>query len=421
MVRLKVQEDNVKLKMNAPDGATFRTNEYTPIMSGSSDYNELDNKPSINGHTLEGDQTSEDLGLFSGDYNDLINKPNLFSGDYDDLTDKPSINGNTLEGDKTAEELGIISQADLIDFGHTLAPVITDTAQGYIVSVTDGADNYPIKSLKVSLQPKQSGTGDPSPQNVRPISGYDEVKVEHTWGGLLLPSALDSKTSNGVTFDSDGNGMYHIHGTPSKINAFAFFDIPEFEFPSTNDYKIYIGNRTADTQLRLYFYNGTTQLDYWMASPIEREIALPQGTLSGNKCNRLRFIVYGTDPLDIYLAPQVRKIANIESHTITLPSTVYGGEVDVVKGLLKSYPFYPSYNGETLSGEWICDRAVYSQGTTPPIGSQVVDMSGNGTEYQLEPTEIKTLKGDNTLWSDGEVECEYCCDTKLYIEKKLNE
>ena len=118
MVRLKVQEDNIKLKMNAPDGATFRTNEYTPIMSGSSDYNELDNKPSINGHTLEGDQSSEDLDLFSGDYNDLINKPNLFSGDYDDLTDKPSINGNTLEGDMTTEELGIHIPTNVSELGN---------------------------------------------------------------------------------------------------------------------------------------------------------------------------------------------------------------------------------------------------------------------------------------------------------------
>lgn len=31
--------------------------------SGVSDYNQLDNKPSVNGHTLEGDQTAEDLGL----------------------------------------------------------------------------------------------------------------------------------------------------------------------------------------------------------------------------------------------------------------------------------------------------------------------------------------------------------------------
>ena len=81
MVRLKVQEDNIKLKMNASDGATFRTNEYTPIMSGTSDYNDLENKPSIEGVTLEGNKTLEELGAFSGDYNDLTNKPNLFSGD----------------------------------------------------------------------------------------------------------------------------------------------------------------------------------------------------------------------------------------------------------------------------------------------------------------------------------------------------
>lgn len=121
MVRLKVQEDNIKLKTNAPDGATFRTNEYTPIISGSSDYNELDNKPSIEGVTLEGNVTLEELGAFSGDYNDLINKPNLFSGDYDDLTDKPSINGNTLEGDMTAEELGIHMSELINDDGYLKA------------------------------------------------------------------------------------------------------------------------------------------------------------------------------------------------------------------------------------------------------------------------------------------------------------
>ena len=93
----------------------------------------------------------------------------------------------------------------------------------------------------------------------------------------------------------------------------------------------------------------------------------------------------------------------------------------MVSGLLKSYPFYPSYNGETLSGEWICDRAVYSEGTTPPIGSQVVDMSGNGTEYNLDPTEIKSLKGNNNIWADtGDTSVEYCADTKLYIDKKIN-
>lgn len=34
-----------------------------------------------------------------------------------------------------------------------------------------------MKSLNVTITPKQSGSGDPSPSNVRPISGYDTVNI----------------------------------------------------------------------------------------------------------------------------------------------------------------------------------------------------------------------------------------------------
>lgn len=99
---------------------------------GTSDYEDLDNKPSINNIELSGNKSLNDLGIqpagsyalasdiptnlseltddtthrlvtdtekttwnnksdFSGNYNDLTNKPTLFSGDYDDLTNKPTI------------------------------------------------------------------------------------------------------------------------------------------------------------------------------------------------------------------------------------------------------------------------------------------------------------------------------------------
>jgi hypothetical protein len=108
------------------------------------------------------------------------------------------------------------------------------------------------------------------------------------------------------------------------------------------------------------------------------------------------------------------------THTTDLGQTVYGGTVDVVSGTLKAYPYYASYNGETLDGEWICDRAVYSQGTTPPIGSQVVLISGESTTYTLTPQQINTLAGVNNVWVDsGDCSITYYADTKLYIDKKL--
>ena len=54
---------------------------------GTTDYEDLSNKPSINGHTLEGDSDTADLQL---DYEDLLNKPVIpdMSGYYDkDETD----------------------------------------------------------------------------------------------------------------------------------------------------------------------------------------------------------------------------------------------------------------------------------------------------------------------------------------------
>ena len=74
---------------------------------GTSDYEDLDNKPSINSVTLTGNQTTDTLGLFSGDYDDLTNKPELATvattGSYDDLTDTPTIPAAQVNSDWDAE------------------------------------------------------------------------------------------------------------------------------------------------------------------------------------------------------------------------------------------------------------------------------------------------------------------------------
>ncbi len=63
---------------------------------GTSNYNDLSNKPSINGVTLSGNKTTEDLGL-------------LDENNYADATNKPSINNVTLEGDQSAADLGLMT------------------------------------------------------------------------------------------------------------------------------------------------------------------------------------------------------------------------------------------------------------------------------------------------------------------------
>lgn len=81
--------------------------------------------------------------------------------------------------------------------------------------------------------------------------------------------------------------------------------------------------------------------------------------------------------------------------------TVYGGTLDVVNRKLNSYPYYSSYNGETIIGPWISSMDVYAPGATPTLGAQVVDMGGAATSYDLSDVpEITTLLGENNIWAD---------------------
>lgn len=77
--------------------------------------------------------------------------------------------------------------AESIDPQKLIGAYPTDTATGAIASFSDGADNIPMKKVTVRIEPKQAGTGDPSPDNVRPISGWDSVQVSHSGADRTNP------------------------------------------------------------------------------------------------------------------------------------------------------------------------------------------------------------------------------------------
>lgn len=87
-----------------------------------------------------------------------------------------------------------------------------------------------LVKLKTTFSPKQAGTGDPSPENVRPISGYDSVTVTQSKDGsqvkqitLTLPETIYGGTVDAVT------------GVGSKEWEFVEFDGTEnWEMNSSN-------------------------------------------------------------------------------------------------------------------------------------------------------------------------------------------
>lgn len=130
---------------------------------GTDNYDELDNRPSINGVVLTGNKTTEDLHIDTGgtdDYLDLNNKPKINSvtlrGDvsstslqisYNDLIDRPVIPDLTdLENRMDAVEGDIQGiETDIGDIGDRLVDIASDIAT---IQATDLVQNSDISSLK---------------------------------------------------------------------------------------------------------------------------------------------------------------------------------------------------------------------------------------------------------------------------------
>lgn len=70
----------------------------------------------------------------------------------------------------------------------------------------------PLRKLSLSLLPRQSGTGDPSPQNIRSLIPWGEVGTWHG-GKNILNVSFDTITNGGVTFSKNSDGTIHLQGT----------------------------------------------------------------------------------------------------------------------------------------------------------------------------------------------------------------
>jgi len=83
-----------------------------------------------------------------------------------------------------------------------LVPLPIKSASGSIAHFSDGADTVPLKSLAYTLTPTQSGAGDPSPSNPRPINSVSSLGLVHT-GVNLVDSSDVSITTNRNELSSD--------------------------------------------------------------------------------------------------------------------------------------------------------------------------------------------------------------------------
>lgn len=76
---------------------------------------------------------------------------------------------------------------------------------GSLVQMDGLVEGYPL-GVKVSWTPTQEGEGDPSPENIRPIHGRTEIKVERREDDLAYTLALPSTVYGGEVDEATGEG-----------------------------------------------------------------------------------------------------------------------------------------------------------------------------------------------------------------------
>lgn len=194
------------------------------------------------------------------------------------------------------------------------------TVSGSVVQCYPVA-NYPL-GVKVAWEPHQEGEGDPSPDNIRPITGMDEVQVTRAGKNLIPITADETQTTNGVTW-TVSDGVIHAQGTASPTSRYVAATnifLPKGTYavnPAENIFYELVTGNTVVVQTKTSF------------------------TLESDFIGKLHFYVLKGTTADTDIYPQIELGSTPTAYepyqpgttaTLTLPETIYGGTVDAVTG-----------------------------------------------------------------------------------------
>ncbi|MBP5475472.1 MAG: hypothetical protein J6X83_04380 [Methanomicrobium sp.] len=347
------------------------------------------------------------------------------------------------------------------------ASPVEDTATGNPVTfATDLA--RPLVSLEIPFTPKQEGTGDPSPQNVRNILPWNGLKVVHLDENMLVINRNSEDTTQGITYtpikQDNKTVAIRVKGTRTGTNPFFnlnYVDSTTKAIPS-GTYKISGGTYGVRVQV---FYKDADNVERGTADYGQgATITIPEDAIS----SWCRIITWTDDPVDTIIYPIITSAdSSVTVYPVTFPSPVYGGTLDTVTGVLSVEYFY--YQAKWKDGrasadmgdfvrktfplgavdvkaqtasevERFCNIAIWKtnynedsnhyyvfkrEGENPSAfvflpedtdGEtviQIVNAFVTPQEIQLTPQQITALVGNNTIWSDADGQL-----TAVYLKKE---
>ena len=202
----------------------------------------------------------------------------------------------------------------------TLCPALEETGNPVVCYPVAG---YPL-GVVASWEPAQAGSGEPSPDNIRPISGRESVSVERCGENLIKYPSAGKK--NGIEITVDGSKLT-VKGTcqfGTSIKADAVY-LPDGTYTLSSDVLI-----PAGAYISAYIKAEKLLLN--------KNTSKATGQLSGNT-QMLVYLEAGTYNFTVQISlvpgtavPTAYTPYQGDTLDLQLPGTVYGGEVNAVTG-----------------------------------------------------------------------------------------
>lgn len=386
----------------------------------------------------------------------------------------------TADGEPIAEiedGNGIASKTDYYMLADTMDSSALSEARshlpqdmtGTVVTISDAMGDIPFETVTVDVVPIQSGSGDPSPTNIRPITGWTGATVTRTGKNLLEPKVFTSGTgfTNPVKVDFSKYPSYTfscnistdicrtmIYGYSSKSDALGDVnkiartagtvenvrtiskDLFTYEVAGDVDSIEYIvvrfyGSRTTaqdlnNGEIQVEIGSSATAFEPYNGASYPFTWSDTAGTVYGgtldvlNGTLRVEYGIIDLGTLNWTVSSAERSVFR---------TGVTGRKYSATEvGYCSSYKFY---GNDTLThlvnnlpdnnvGFQVTTRYILIRDTrftdaesfkTAVTGQKLVYPLASPQTYQLTPVEIESLAGANNVWADaGDVSLTYYDD-----------
>lgn len=196
---------------------------------------------------------------------------------------------------------------------------------------------YPL-GVKASWEPVQEGSGTPSPDNIRPIKGRDSLKVERCGENLfdiakVTETNFLTKTDRQITLKTGRVHNYDLFvSTVGLTTAVPIDRLDRLPFFPKGTYKISYNTTLPGASLAIVAVAKDGSITV-ISTNSQAYFTLSYGTLISIRCGPVEEVTFSNIQITIgSTAPTTYTPYIGQTNTLTLPETVYGGEVDAVTG-----------------------------------------------------------------------------------------